>query len=268
MKAEIVITGYGEGELTLQAVKRLRASSDVVLHTENYPVAAWLKENGIAYASLDFLYEQTDDFDEHVARCLKYLEDRAEFTFCVMDASDSVAKALVEKYPWVPVTGGGADAALAMRAKSKLCVVSAVSAPQERLSPLCSVLIKEIDDRLLAGEVKLKLQQTYDEDAKVYFRTSDGHIINMKLSDLDRLKRYDQTCACLINPDKTPKMNDFECLRLIYEPKPVNDVSLNEEALAEKLADVVQCIQVAEERGLFTQEDVFMRAAELLSKGE
>ena len=62
----IVGTGWTRGQLTLDAADALRGGARVILHTDHCGCAAWLGEQGIAFESLDGLYESSDDFDEHV----------------------------------------------------------------------------------------------------------------------------------------------------------------------------------------------------------
>ena len=49
--------------LTLGAAQALREASAVLLRTGRHGVAAWLKENSIAFETLDTLYESAEDFD-------------------------------------------------------------------------------------------------------------------------------------------------------------------------------------------------------------
>ena len=268
MNASIVITGFSENDLTYGAAQKLKLSENIILHTENCYISQWLKDRQVKYTSLDDLYREAGDFDVLLQQALKRLEGENNFTFCVMDSSDETAKALLAKHPHTDVCGGGAFAALEIRSTGKYTVLSAVDALKATVSPLGAVLIKEIDTRFLAGDVKLVLEEVYGEDAQVFFRVPEGGLAAMPLSAIDRLKRYDHRCACLVNPPEKPAVVDFDCLRLISEQKPVKDSCLNEETLAKELIHVVQSIQTAQDQALFTQRDIFERAADIITKGE
>ena len=272
MEPVIIISGFEADELAAGAKERIFESKNLVLHTERCVLGEFLRAQGIPFASLDSLYETAVDFDEHILKALAFLEESfknaGEITFCVMDTSDETAKAFVKRHPHCRVYGGGAFAALEIRSDGAYCTVNAVTALIMHLNPLMGVIVKEIDSRLLAGDVKLRLEEVYGEDANVFFRTPTGDVIALGLMSLDRLKHYDHRCACLVNPQGEPKMADFECLRLISEAKPVKDDGLSLETIAQMLAHVVQSVRAGEQRDLFTQQDVFERTADILSKGE
>ena len=268
MNASIVISGFGEEDLSLGAQAQLLQGENIILHTENCYLSGWLKAKGIAYTSLDALYEEASDFDAHVEKALEKLKEAEKCVYCVMDTSDEAARALVQRAPETRVYGGSAYAGLEIRSRGKCCFLSAMDALTACLSPLDSALIKELDSRLLAGEVKLKLEDVYGEDASVFFRMPQGDIVPLTLDKLDRLKHYDHRCGCLINPQGTPASPDYECLKLISASKEVKDACLDEETLAQKLACVVQSTLAAEKKALFSQRDVFERAADILSEGE
>ena len=60
--------GLEAGDLTMKAVQLLKSGAKVILHTERIGCAAWLKGEGIPFESLDFLYDECEDFDEHADR--------------------------------------------------------------------------------------------------------------------------------------------------------------------------------------------------------
>ena len=64
-KITVVGVGYAEGQLTEKAAALMRSGARVVLHTDRCPCADWLRGEGIAFSSLDDLYESLEDFDEH-----------------------------------------------------------------------------------------------------------------------------------------------------------------------------------------------------------
>ncbi|MEG2702952.1 MAG: hypothetical protein RSA65_10065, partial [Clostridia bacterium] len=53
----------GEAHLTRGVERALRTAERVVLRTERHPLANFLREEGIAFETLDELYEQCEDFD-------------------------------------------------------------------------------------------------------------------------------------------------------------------------------------------------------------
>ena len=56
-KITVVGTGWTRGQLTLDAVEALTGGARVLLHTERCGCADWLREKGVAFETLDGLYE-------------------------------------------------------------------------------------------------------------------------------------------------------------------------------------------------------------------
>ena len=267
MAISIAVSGFTMDEMTCGALEKVKASTKVILHTERCALGDWLKENGIPFRSLDSLYESAPDFDAHTEMAVKLVEEASDCVFSVMDTGDETAKALMKRHPDITVYGGPFDA-LILLSESRLISLTAIDAVSAALQPLSSTLIKEIDTRFLAGDVKLRLESVYGEDSMVFFRNPQGRIIRLKLCDLDRLKSYDHTCACLINPSGAPQTPDFECLRLILASKAVKLENIDVEAIAKQLADVVKSLNAAEENMLFDQNELFSLAAQILTEGD
>ena len=63
----ITVVGAGllKNQLTFAAAEVLSGGGRILLHTDHIGCAEWLKEQGIAYESLDALYDAHEDFDEH-----------------------------------------------------------------------------------------------------------------------------------------------------------------------------------------------------------
>ena len=68
----VVSLGVSADGLTLGALEAMKQAKRVILRTAQTPAAAYLDEQGIAYSSLDPLYETAEDFDS-----LKTVEDMA-----------------------------------------------------------------------------------------------------------------------------------------------------------------------------------------------
>ena len=57
----IVGLGVARGDLTLGALEALTGGDQVLLRTARTPAADVLRERGVAFSSLDALYEETED---------------------------------------------------------------------------------------------------------------------------------------------------------------------------------------------------------------
>ena len=229
-KITVVPLGPAGPELmTLQAVDALKSASRIVLRTERHPAAAWLREQGLEYTSLDVFYDRYDDFDAMHQAMAEHLWSEArkgEICFGVMDAGrDGAVQALKEKIP----------------ARGKLRVlpgVSAVSLCESSLpanrnvnagfrvftatdfltaapDPSVSLWITELDSPLMAGEVKLRLTDQYGEETEIFFfppsEKEPRPCRRIPLYQLDGQKKYDHTAAAMIPGSGFMERDRFSC---------------------------------------------------------
>ena len=270
---KIIITGFSAQQMTLEAEETLSKAERIVFHTARCGCAERLERDGVPFESLDGIYEQTEDFDEHIAQALELLEaDSGENTvFCVMDTRDETAKAYLAKHPRTRVLGGGVNAALELLAGPALCSVSAQSLAEAAVSPRNSLLVDEIDNRILAGEVKLRLEEIYGDEAAIWVRMPQGDVISLPLENLDRLKSYDHRCACLVNPRGSVTelaSYDFESLLRLSAETGAEAGSAEGEALAEEIARCAVKLNGLTAYGDYTAGEVFAMAADAIKNHE
>ena len=224
----ITIVSLGPGSrdyLTLGTINALKAAEKVILRTRvRCDAADYLSEIGIHFETLDFLHEECEDFEELTARAADYLVKAAqeqEICYAVFDASaDETVTALRKKASDVRVLPGvplSAPFLAAAPAQEKIEIQTAssltITATQNPL------LILECDSKMLLGECKLQLLDWYDPDQKVlFFPPSDKplrQMIKIPLSDLDRQKKYDHTCAALLPPTELTARKRFDFYDLV-----------------------------------------------------
>lgn len=218
----ITVLGLGlHSEDRGERTRRILAQAPlVVLQTERCEAAAELEALGIAYRTLDALYVNNDDFDvfcrSAVAQLLEWAREN-DNTLCYavpgspegLPVLRELKRQAAEKglsVNVVPATGYG-DAALAehmgdpgFEEQGLRCFASTLP----RLDwqrPLC---VQELDNMLLAGQVKLALLDVYPEDLTVYLsRWQNGALVEceMPLYELDRQgpEGYDHS-SCLLLP--------------------------------------------------------------------
>ena len=233
MKKQITVIPLGPGDpqlLTLASADALRTAKRLVLRTERHGAAAWLRENGIAYESLDALYEQYEDFDAlHAAMAERLWRMAADgpLAFGVMDpATDGAVAALLNTVgPDDRVTClaglNATDACLAlipaaMRCGDGLRVIPANRVTEASPDPHLGLMVTEIDDRMLAGDVKLTLTELYRDEQEVLFfppsEKAQRTAVRIPLAEADRQKRYDQT-VCLYVPASPLMERERYCFR-------------------------------------------------------
>ena len=208
----ILNAGCETGALTLRAAEELRSAETRVLHTGRCPLADWLDGNGLSYETLDGLYETAEDFDEHIALVEVTIREKLEngdVLYCVMGFDDETAKHLAGVVPGVRAVGSGApEDVLRLYAEGPCLLLSATQLVAGEVSSHENVLITEIDNRNLAGDVKLKLMEAFPDEWSVYLKKPGGAVARLPLENLDRMAEYDHR-ACALIP-RIEKLTDAE----------------------------------------------------------
>jgi len=218
--------------LTYGAYEAMTAADALVLRTARHGVADMLRARGVAFETLDALYEQSEDFDELCVLAARRLIERARgvdsLCYAVSEpVSDATVRALARALPegWtLRVTGGATLADCAAAAAIPLGVntenlrtLTALSLADMRPEADCPQVITEIDNRCLAGDVKLWLGDLFDDETTVYFLENAASPDNaparpIALCELDRQARYDHRTAVLV-----PAVSVMERSRATYE---------------------------------------------------
>lgn len=206
-KITVISLGPGPREhLTLGALSALEKAEKVVLRTEKCDAAAYLREKGISFDTLDHLHETCDDFEElaeNAAREVLEAAENAPVCYAVFDAGNDETVRLLMKHtadiailPGVPLSAPLLSQLPQEKTEIQTAAALSVTGTQNPL------LILELDSRMLAGECKLQLLSWYDADTEVYFfppaAGEKRSFVKIPLCDMDRQKAYDHTAALLI----------------------------------------------------------------------
>lgn len=197
----IIGTGWTAGELTLRAAERFKSGARVLLHTDRCGCAAWLNENGIPFESLDALYEACEDFDEHARAAADAVVKAAtdgDVVYGVADVRDRsvplIVRAAGERA--AVLAGPPAEGALLSFVSGETRSVEASDWQDFHLSAREHCLIRELDSRELAAEVKLRLMEVYPEETEIWLLNGEAAPEATPLYALDRAGHYDhRTCA-------------------------------------------------------------------------
>ena len=212
----IVTLGTGsEAYLTRQVERALRDASVLVLRTGRHPMAAWLNKEGIAFDTLDSLYDSCEDFDEFNRKAAKkLLKLCAEQPVCyaVSDASFDTTVAAVkqlaqEKGIQVTILPGVSHATRCLALTDAFTAAVRLYAASEfekaPHSPEEALLLTEVHSRACAGDCKLKLMSLLPEETPVTFisgeeATGELTAVPIPLFELDRQKQYDHLTAVYV----------------------------------------------------------------------
>ncbi len=232
MKQMITVVSLGPGDhrqLTVQSLEALRSARRLILRTAQHRTAAWLQEEGVAFENFDALYDQYEDFDEmHRAMAERLWESAASapVTFAVIDAqTDGAVRTLRASIPEggkVTILPGitMADACLALlptefEQTGSVRILPAIDALTAAPDPATPLFLTEIWDRVLAGELKLRLTDHYGDEARAVLFPSSVNInrkpLTIPLMELDRQRTYDHT-VCLYIPALGLQERDRYCM--------------------------------------------------------
>jgi len=200
---QIIGIGWYEDDLTLGAVRALRAAEKIVLKTGRCGCSEWLKSEGILFDTLDALYEQCEDFDELTEEAAKAVISAAQesrVAYCVNDLSDKtcalICEAAQEKVELI--AGVSEGNALLPFAGDDVRIVSAADADRFEADARVATLVRELDNPMLASDIKLKLSERYPEEMDILICDAGGKITKIPLCDLDRMETYDHRVCALI----------------------------------------------------------------------
>lgn len=191
----VVGLGYGADDLTLGGLKAIEKAETLYVRTFLTKAGKAVLKRRADAESFDALFESSSDFEE---------------------LKEKISSALLEKDCVYCVDGSGSDDAIVadIAKKTQVTIINGVSAESvatsssptrayssfyatDILSSNCfypvegDLIVKEIDDKFLASELKLRLLDAYG-DADVFF-VREGVSVSGKLSDLDRQKKYGNT---------------------------------------------------------------------------
>jgi len=255
MALTIIVTGAEKRQLTLEMCEALKSAGSIILHTERCGAAEWLREEGKTFTALDDLYESVTDFDEHATAAAERVLSEKDACYCVMTERDESVREILRRKSDARIIGP-----LTARATAPVVSLSALDIDTAVISPLNSVYIYEIDTRVSASEIKLRLMDIYGDDVRAYVRKPDGSEAHLPLENLDRLKDYDHRCCCLVNPSGAHA--DFETLLRQQREKICQNEPENPETIAKQLADVVRCICASEAHGEASAQEIYDTAME------
>ena len=178
-----------------------KAAWEAVLHanmlylqTREHPSARPVIDAGLQYISMDDLYETAEDFDalnEDIAQRLVSGED---CVYAVMGDGcfaqlPAIEKAAEKNGFRVQILPGISYAKAAFPALQDVQIFTARTLPK-RIDPSSALCVQELDNPIVAGEVKLILSEIYPDEWPTTLATmqEDGHYTyrTFPLSELDR----------------------------------------------------------------------------------
>ncbi len=196
------------GEISGGVLDAAKRASFVVLQTE---ISDRIKNIGVKYETLDSVYESASDFDDLVDKSVSMLKrDKLLFiAICDLPSNKiavSLAKSVTAEGGSVSVIPGG-DRALCMAleegfasALDGVSIFTAASFTKAADTDL-TLVINEIDTRLLASELKIRLLKYYDNMHNILFSDIRGNLKKkIPISMLDCEQSYGYYTSIVVAP--------------------------------------------------------------------
>ena len=174
----VVGCGYRREQLTFEAADALKAADRVILHTGRCAAAEFLEKQQIRYTALDALYDEAEDFDEHARMAAQAVMKAAEsgsVAYAVFDVRDRSVQELLRLAGDAArvIAGPPVEDGLWAYARGATDALAASEWEDYVFHADRNALIREIDTRELAGQVKLKLMDCYPEQSEIYVCMGD-----------------------------------------------------------------------------------------------
>lgn len=222
---QILVVGLGPG--SAEAVPSgtwtaLRQERRVVLRTAVHPTVAHLEAAGVAFESLDWVYERSSTFEEAYRTMVHHLlalTREGDLVYAVPGhpcVAEQSVKLLLRQAPAAGVSvriGAGASALDALftaaqvdpAAGLEVCDAVRLSSGDQRPSGRFPAFVLQIYDRHLASDIKLTLMERYPDDHPVTLIRAAGipgqeQIQQLPLFELDRQKTIDHLTSLYVPP--------------------------------------------------------------------
>ncbi len=222
MQLYIIGLGVERGDISVSALKIIKNCKNVALRTEKTVSAQTLKDEGVEYASLDYLYEKSKNFDtltKNICKKIGELLKTGDVCYLVDGAvsEDASSKVLLKKYKNAIVYEGVSKVSYALsKAKLNGGKYTAVSAYDLKDFAKFSLplLVYDLDSGILASEWKLKLMSLVGEEVKVrlYARNREFRIPMYEIDSLQNVYDYSTVLVVEDAPIKDKERFDYRDL--------------------------------------------------------
>ncbi len=210
--------------LTRAAWDAIAHAKTLYLQTAEHPSAQPVTDAGLAFVSMDDLYETAPDFEALNSAIADRLTAGEDCVYAVMGdgcfAQMPAIEAAAKKRGFRVETLAGvsyAKAAFPKIQEGTVCTARTLPERIDRTAPLC---IQELDSPIIAGEVKLRLTEIYPESHRVTLATMqvDGryHKRTFALESLDRCRKLFAGSVLLVPPVPFEELTRYDFHDLVY----------------------------------------------------
>ncbi len=221
---KILLVGLGcdEGDITLNGLNAIKSAKRVVARTGDAISFKTLKNLNVNAITLDDIYKKSRNFDtlnKNLAKRVIELAKDSDVLYAV-DGSvteDASCKEIIKKYKNVEVYAGvSATSKCLERLKIAETSIKGVSAYDfiNGLKISFPAVIYAIDNRQVAGEIKLMLSNIVGEERDIFISNTKFNK-KIKVYELDRIEGYDYSTSIYVEDKDFLHKQRFEFSDLI-----------------------------------------------------
>lgn len=219
---KIVGLGNKAGDLTITGRQAILSADVVFAKTTKSDTYEFFKNNNINAVSLDFIFENAENFDELDSAMVNFLlkNEKENSVFCVLgDGLDDSTALYLNKQTEVEFLGGVSKcfpAKTMYPAMSATVLSASMLLARPSLSTDIPLIVYELYDRIIASEIKLYLLDVFGMDKEAYLFADK--IIKISLSELDHFELDHRSTLIVPSVDLIKKERfDFNDLMRLIE---------------------------------------------------
>lgn len=215
MKNDITVVSLGPGDpdlLNIKTIDAIKNARVLILRTSRHPIIDWLNQNHIVFSSLDHIYDTCEDFDDldrEIAAFLIHQSSSSPVVYAVPDAyMDRSVRTLFRiaarqiSIHVIPGMGSGnvyLSEVISELNDSPVSIVSSYDfAGTGFYDPDFSILITELDNPMLAGQIKIILSEVLEDDHEIILIREENRLFRIPLYELDRDPEIDHRTSVFI----------------------------------------------------------------------
>lgn len=185
--------GYGKNDISLRGKAAIKDADALFVKTIKSPAGRRLKRYGAR--SFDGLFETAENFDSLNALIADRLAEAGDAVYCTDGTGrDGAVRELQARGVPVDVIPGAVDVS------DVTLSATDIAGDCPCLDTALGLTVTELDDRLLAGDVKLALLKFYAPQTACLF-ASGGKRLKITLEEADRQKKYGIDASLRIEGD-------------------------------------------------------------------
>ena len=207
----VVALGCGKGQLTLNGAKTIESADKIFVKTALTDTYDYFKDKGIDNIPLDFIYENSQDFDDLDKSIVDYLtkqDDGSNIVYCVngsgYDDRSVIALSGTRDIQIIPSVSAGMVGNKPSVANVTISAYELVNMRGFNYDTRMSLTITDLDNNFIAGEVKLILQNILGDEETIIFNKKE-----IPVFELDRQPSYDYSTVVGVLPKKLVEKSRF-----------------------------------------------------------